>query len=126
MPALPRPARFTRLGQLPLTYYLNEIVSRLRAAAFPAGAIAFMDSSGNTSEDNANLFWDDTNNRLGVRTATPAASTAIDIGGTTGALLLPRLTTGERDALTPANGMIIYNTTTAAIEGYEAGAWVNL
>jgi hypothetical protein len=36
------------------------------------------------------------------------------------------MTTAQRDAMTPVNGMMIYNTTTAVIEGREAGAWVNL
>lgn len=43
----------------------------------------------------------------------------------TGALIVPRGTTGERPG-TPVNGMIRYNTTTAKFEGYEAGAWANL
>jgi hypothetical protein len=33
------------------------------------------------------------------------------------------MTTAQRDALTPLNGMIIYNTTTAQLEGYQNGAW---
>ena len=36
------------------------------------------------------------------------------------------LTTVERDALTAANGMVIYNTTDNKFQGYENGAWVNL
>ena len=36
------------------------------------------------------------------------------------------LTTTERDALTAANGMIIYNTTLNKFQGYENGAWANL
>lgn len=43
-----------------------------------------------------------------------------------GPLQLASLTTTQRDAFTPGNGMIIYNTTTAKFQGYEAGAWVNL
>ena len=35
-------------------------------------------------------------------------------------------TTTERDALTAANGMVIYNTTTNKFQGYENGAWANL
>ena len=31
-----------------------------------------------------------------------------------------------RDALTPANGMVIYNTTDNKFQGYENGAWANL
>lgn len=38
----------------------------------------------------------------------------------------PVLTTVQRDALTPANGMVVYNTTAGLFQGYAAGAWVNL
>lgn len=43
-----------------------------------------------------------------------------------GELLLGNMTTTERNALTAANGMIIYNTTDNKFQGYEAGAWANL
>lgn len=43
-----------------------------------------------------------------------------------GELLLGNMTTAERDALTPANGMMLYNTTDNKFQGYENGAWVNL
>ena len=36
------------------------------------------------------------------------------------------LTSTERDALTAANGMVIYNSTTNKFQGYENGSWVNL
>jgi hypothetical protein len=39
--------------------------------AFTAGSIVFAGGSGVYSQDNTNLFWDDTNNRLGIGTATP-------------------------------------------------------
>lgn len=56
----------------------------------------------------------------------PVTSAALEIGGADGAVLLPRLTTTQRNALTAANGMIIYNTTNARIEAYEGGTWVDL
>ena len=36
-------------------------------------------------------------------------------------LKVPRLTTAQRDSLSPANGMIIFNTTTGQFERYEDG-----
>jgi hypothetical protein len=39
-------------------------------------------------------------------------------------LKLLSLTTVQRDALTPANGMVIYNTTNARVEKYSGGSWV--
>ena len=38
-------------------------------------------------------------------------------------LQIPQLTTTQRDALTPVNGMLIYNSTTAQFERYQAAAW---
>ena len=35
------------------------------------------------------------------------------------------LTTTQRDALTAANGMMVYNTTTAKVQRYESGAWMD-
>jgi hypothetical protein len=37
-----------------------------------------------------------------------------------------QLTTTARDALTPQNGFLIYNTTTGKFQGYQGGAWVDL
>lgn len=36
---------------------------------------------------------------------------------------LNNLTTTQRDALTPAAGMVIYNTTTASVQRYDADSW---
>jgi len=40
--------------------------------AFTTGSVVFAGASGVYSQDNANFFWDDTNNRLGLGTASPA------------------------------------------------------
>ena len=48
----------------------------------------------------------------------------LNFSGTTHAgIKLLSLTTTQRNALTAANGMLIYNTTTAEVQKYEAGAW---
>jgi hypothetical protein len=49
------------------------------ATAFTAGSVVFAGASGVYSQDNANLFWDDTNNRLGIGTAAPAVK--LDVVG---------------------------------------------
>ena len=41
-------------------------------------------------------------------------------------MLLGNMTTTQRNALTAANGMMIYNTSDNKFQGYENGAWVNL
>jgi hypothetical protein len=68
----------------------------------------------------------DSSGNVGIGTMTPATSAILDITSTTGALLLPRMTTTQRDALTAVNGMLIYNSTDNKFQGYENGAWANL
>jgi hypothetical protein len=41
--------------------------------AFTAGSVVFAGASGVYSQDNANFFWDNTNDRLGIGTATPGS-----------------------------------------------------
>jgi hypothetical protein len=36
------------------------------------------------------------------------------------------MTTAERDASSPSNGMIIYNSSTDKFQGRAGGAWVDL
>jgi hypothetical protein len=47
---------------------------------------------------------------LAIGTISPNAGAALEINSTTGALLLPRMTTSQRDAISPEFGMMIYNT----------------
>lgn len=63
---------------------------------------------------------------VGVATESVTADAKLDVAGTNGAFMPPRLTTTQRDALTPSEGMMIYNTTTKQFEGYEDDAWVDL
>lgn len=72
-----------------------------------------------------NLFFSDAgNDNIGIGTAAPNASAKLEIASTTGSLLIPRMTTVQRNALAAVNGMGIYNTTTNQFEKYQAGAWV--
>lgn len=41
-------------------------------------------------------------------------------------LKLPALTTAERDALTPATGMLIYNSTLGCLQAYRGSAWADV
>ncbi len=60
---------------------------------------------------------------VGIRTTTPATSAALEIAGTDGALLLPRMSAAQQDALTGVDGMLIYNAETNKFRGRENGAW---
>ena len=101
------------------------------ASATPSRSTAItVDTSGNVG-----IGYDPTggtaklaiNGNVLIGTTTDVTSAQLQVGGTTGALLLSRLTTTQRDALTAAvNGMILYNSSTNKFQGYENGEWVNL
>ncbi len=85
-----------------------------------AGRILF--GAGTSALGNsANLFWDSSNNRFGVNTATPAVTASL-IG--TDALLIPVGTTGQRP--TGAAGYLRFNSTTSEFEGYNGTAWASV
>jgi hypothetical protein len=56
-------------------------------------------------------------------TAVANASVGFEIAGTTKALLLSRLTTAQRNALTAVNGMMVYDSDIGSGYVYENGAW---
>lgn len=58
------------------------IAKRIAAGATVAGGIIgsvmFFSADGVITQDNPNLFWDDTNNRLGIGTTTPSNTLTVD------------------------------------------------
>lgn len=63
---------------------------------------------------------------VGADASPTNTSVALEVQSTTGALLLPRMTTAQRDALTAVNGMLIYNTTANQVQARVNGAWTAL
>ena len=58
--------------------------------------------------------------------ATNSTSALLELASINSVALLTRLTTTQRDALTPVNGMATYNSTVNHFQGYRGGAWANL
>jgi len=59
-------------------------------------------------------------------TGTAISGTSMAVTGTAGAMTLNTVTTTQRNALTAAVGMIVYNSTTSKIQAYAGSAWVDL
>ena len=92
------------------------------STTFTAGSVVFAGGSGVYSQDNANFFWDDSNDRLGIGTATPGVS--LDINATD-AIQVPSGTTAQR-AGTPAAGMMRWNSSLSCVEYYDGSNWKGL
>jgi hypothetical protein len=59
---------------------------------------------------------------LAIGNSNPNASALLDLQGNSGGLLLPRLTTTQRNAIaSPANGLLVYNTTTNSLNYFKTG-----
>ena len=54
---------------------------------------------------------------IGIGTITPAASAKLELSSTTGALLLTRMTTAQRDALSPSTGLTYFLYFFSLLEG---------
>ena len=90
-----------------------------------AGSVLFAGASGVLAQDNANLFWDDANNRLGIGTATPTR--ALDI---TSDILVNGLTIGTGGSTTTipnlAFGNGALNSTTTGIGQNTAIGFISM
>ena len=59
--------------------------------------------------------------------STPNSSAILDVQSTTKGMLIPRMTTAERDLInSPATGLMIYNQTTNSFNFYNGTAWINI
>jgi hypothetical protein len=58
---------------------VGSVATLTITTALTQGSVPFIGTSGALTQDNANLFFDDTNNRLGINTSSP--TTALDVFG---------------------------------------------
>ena len=94
-------------------------------SSFTTGSVMFSDGT-NITQDNANLFWDDTNNRLGIGTNSPNSSAILDVSSTSKGVLIPRMTSTQRNAIdSPANGLQVFDNTTNSLWYFDGTSWVN-
>lgn len=79
------------------------------------------------------LMTMDANGKLGIGTATPAASSLLDVSSTTKGFLPPRMTSTQRDAISsPATGLTLFCTdctatdaSTGVMQTYNGTSWKN-
>jgi hypothetical protein len=92
--------------------------------AFTAGSLVFAGASGVYSQDNANLFWDDSNNYLGIGTATPAAPLNVSVSTSGDAVRITQTGAGNalvvEDSANPDATPFVVDASGFVIQGYTA------
>jgi hypothetical protein len=95
------------------------------------GGLGAGNSAGNTLYWNGSAWMPDsliTSNQsnVGIGTSNPDPSARLDISSADKGLLLPRLTSSQRDAIpNPAPGLVIFNTDNGCIELRSLLSWVS-
>jgi hypothetical protein len=77
----------------------------LTDTSLTTGSVPFAGAGGLISQDNANLFWDDTNNRLGINTNTPGNILDVHTAGTNPTIAINN-TAGNRSAISFLNSSV--------------------
>lgn len=81
------------------------------------------------------IFYTATNERmridaagnLGIGTSSPNVSSILDLTSTTKGFLPPRITTVQKNAIaTPAEGLVVYDTTLSTLFQYNNSNWIKL
>ena len=99
-----------RDGQFGIGTYIPGSELDVRGNAIVSGQIDAASFRGSLVADDSTTIVDAVNN-------------TITVGGF---VQFGSYTTAERDALTAANGMVLYNTTANKFQGYQNGGWINL
>ena len=100
----------TLIGDTGLTFApttnILTVTGGIISSNLTLGSVLFAGTAGLVSQDNANFFWDNTNNRLGIGTATPAVALQVvqDQDGT--GFGQPLVLDNYKSASTPAPGIV--------------------
>jgi hypothetical protein len=117
-------------------------VNMVRAVPIPSGGLVtivnnsrgfyYHEPFGKISDNSWGLYNDAENEnyvkgslKIGGSDKVANSSIAFEVESTTKAVVDPRMTTGQRDALTAVAGMRIFNTTTSKFQGYDGSSWAD-
>ena len=118
-------ASTTIVAVTPGFYYYNNKSNTLTGGVWkPVGENAVKFKDGTTTADA--VF---TGGKVGIGTTSPSASAALEVNSTTSGILISRMTSTQRGLITsPANGLLIFNTSNNSFEVFKStcSCWVTM
>jgi hypothetical protein len=93
--------------------------------AFTQGSVVFAGASGTYNQNNANFFWDNTNNRLGIGTASPVNSLQVTKSAT-GALGPVILLDNSANTVGDATALVDYDSGNGSTPYRGAIQWTTI
>ena len=85
------------------------------------GALTFCTDNGATRPEAMRI---DSAGNIGIGTTSPSAP--LEVTSTTGGVIMPRMNTSQRTAISASDGEMVYDTDLNKFYGYANGAWVAL
>jgi hypothetical protein len=115
-------------GEINIPQYQEAITNPVTGTG-AAGGVAFWAGTSSLTSS-SNLVWDNTNTRMGVGTASPHASSIVEMNSTTQGFLPPRMTRAQRESIsTPAAGLVVWCTNcgpSGELQVYNGSIWTNM
>lgn len=109
----------------------NATVTNTHGILIGAGAVSTATNSYgltvNAQTGATNNYAAQFQGSVGINQASPAASSTLDIVSTTQGILVPRMTTTQKNAISsPATGLELFDSTLAVKSLYNGAAWVGI
>lgn len=109
---------YTEMGTSQLLSVPYALYAEVSGSPVPGSDKQVTFNDGGEAGADAEFVYDKTSNHMAIGTSTVNPSAALEISSTTGAFLPPRMSTTEREALTPELGMTIYNNSVDKLQLY--------
>jgi len=117
---------FAALTGANTTYFTSAAINCIFGARtngqYPTGILTFSTSSTTNTAPSEKMRLDNSGNLL-VGTTSAGAGAIVDVQSTTKGVRFPNMTTTQKNAITPAAGTVVFDTTLAKLCVYSGSAW---